>query len=191
MIGVLVGIARHSEQPMSVRSCRSLTALLQAAILLAITVAPPGTRHSHLIGGGSRGHHRHEFAERHGHVHDGKPHRGSHDDSNDAEIGEGPSWHVHIHLLGFDFTIPEPVSNSSDRESPGTPELMALVLGQDVLSCPATLPNSVKGCEPPSVFPFPLFDAALMQVVVNSDPPVSCAPLCDRARQERSGVLLA
>jgi len=176
---------------MSARSCRSLTALLQAAILLAVAVAPPGTRHAHFIGGGDGSHHRHELAEGHGHVHDGKQHHGSHDDSSNAEIGEGPAWHLHVHLLGFDFTIPEPVSNSSDSESPGIPELVALAMGQDLLSCPATLPSSVKCSEPPSMSTSPLFDAALLQVAVKSEPPVSCAPLCDRARQERSGVLLA
>ncbi len=176
---------------MSVRSWRTLTTLLQAAILLAVTIAPPGIRHAHSTGGTVGGHHRHELAEGHGHVHDSRRPHGSHDDSSNAEIGESSAWHLHIHLLGFDFTLPQPVSNSSGSESPGNPRLVALALGQDVLSDQAALPDPVKCCESPSMHASPLFDAAPLQVVLQSDPPVTCTPLCDRARRERTGVLLA
>ncbi len=178
---------------MPVRTGKSLTALLQTALLLAVSLAPPGVRHSHSLGERVAGHHRHAAADGHVHNHHHVAHRhpGSLEGSVCTAIGERPGWHLHLNMLGFEMTLPDPLSSSNESESSGHPNVVAVAVGREVLSDAATLPSSVPQGSPLTTTPTSQSDAAPMLAVVWSDPPVSCTPLCDRARHERSGVLLA
>jgi hypothetical protein len=109
---------------------------------------------------------------------------------SDAAIVDGHWWHLHFQLLGFEFTLPEPASDQGDGESRSKDAVPVLASGQDLLPCQTAQSASAQQVIRSSTFSSP-GDAAPMQVVVSAPPPVSCAPLCDIARRERSGVLLA
>ncbi len=102
----------------------------------------------------------------------------------------GPWWHLHFHLLGLEITLPEPASGQSERESPGKVEVLVLAADQQQLTCQATRSASAEHDQAQSKTCV-LADATPMQAIVSAPPPVSCRPLCDSARRERSGVLLA
>jgi hypothetical protein len=167
--------------------------LVLAALVLTVAVAPPALRHAHDLEEGAASHHRHD-ANHHaldGHVHhshDGKHHRNDSQPSG-ASLSSGPWSHLHFHFFGFEFTLPESAPDQGDRESHET-EAVSL-LSSVPLPVPCGTAQTVLAWlafPPLTVLPG---DAALLQVVVASPPPVSSPPLCDRARRERSGVLIA
>jgi len=168
---------------------RNVTSLLLAAMLLGATVAPPAVRHSHPVeeGGAGRYHHHED--------HPAHEHGGQHaDDARESITSPGSScshwWHMHFQVLGVNFTLPEPSSSRSDRESEADSEVLVLVTGQEFFSGSSSRPDSLERRLPTPAFSV-VGNAAALQTVVSAPPPVSCAPLCDSARQERSGVLLA
>ncbi|MCL4204147.1 MAG: hypothetical protein KJ000_16825 [Pirellulaceae bacterium] len=102
----------------------------------------------------------------------------------------GDWWHLHLQFLGLDFTLPEPTSNENDRETRGKDALSVLASDEEPLPCQTTVSSSIQQIILASMHSSS-DDAALVQVVVSAPAPVSCTPLCDRARRERSGVLMA
>ena len=163
-------------------------------MLLAATVTPPAIRHMHPLVEGNTVHHRHdanrELSDEHDH------HSGESDvhlairNVSDAATVSGHWWHLHLQLLGLEFTLPEPPSDQGDRESDGKDTVSVLASGQELFPCQSVRSASTHQLMLPSTYSSP-GDAALMQVVVSAPAPVSCTPLCDRARRERSGVLTA
>jgi hypothetical protein len=170
------------------------TSTLLAALLLLAAVAPPAIRHTHPLADEGHSHHHHDANPdlSHGHYHHGED-RGRHLADRyvrDAELTNGHWWHLHFHFLGLEVTLPEPASDQGDRESSGLEAVSVLPFAQEPVPC--RMAQTVSAWE--TFTPFTALspeDAALLQVVVNAPPPVSCPPLCDRARRERSGVLIA
>lgn len=170
---------------------RSTTSLLLAAMLLGATFAPPAIRHAHLPSEGDISHSRgadHHHSHRHD-AHDASPIPSADPSLHFADVLGGHWWHLHFHLLGIDFTFPEPGSGGNDGESPENLNVLTLAAGQQWLPSHSVRLNWIEDLVPPSASSS-LGDAAPMQVVVFTPPPVSSAPLCDTARRERSGVLL-
>ena len=184
---------------------RKTTSLLLATMLGAIAVAPPAVRHVHPLADEGHVHHRHDASpnglHRHSHQGDKWDHRHSHHGGQryghlagahggGAELAAGHWWHLHYQFLFFEFTLPDSVPDQDDRESYGRDTVSVLTVAREAVSCRAPQTASAWQMIPPSDAVSPE-DAALLQVVVTAPPPVSCPPLCDRARRERSGVLIA
>ncbi len=178
---------------------RKATSLLLATMLVAITIAPPAIRHAHSAADDSHVHHHHHHHHHHSnpdglhqHSHHGGHH--SHDLADvhgaDAQWSGGHGSHLHVHFLFFDFTLPDPAPDQHDPESYGRDIVSVLSWSQVAVSWKALQNASTWQMVPPS-HDVCLEDAALLQVVVAAPPPVSCPPLCDRARRERTGVLIA
>jgi hypothetical protein len=167
---------------------RNVTSLLLAAMLLGAAVAPPALRHAHPTEDGVAGHHQHDghHARADGHRHCD----GARQPTTLSELSGGHWWHLHFHVFGFEFTLPEPSPSHRDHEPERNVELLVLAPGREWSSGSSSRCDSLRHGVPPSAF-FPIGDAACMQIDVSAPPPVSCAPLCDSARRERSGVLLA
>ena len=168
------------------------TTLLLSALVLAWGIVPPGVEHSHA--GGSDATHRHEN-------HHEVVHQGSHDHDSDDELCESEILpqvplladsvrHLHWRFLGMKFSMPAP-GQPADR-------------GDDDSNVPpAILRVAYEGV--PAVHTGPSFARMLLwgicapsADVVRSlqpipQPPnlITSMPLCDSARLERSGVLLA
>jgi hypothetical protein len=170
------------------------TSTVLAVLLLAATVAPPAVSHSHPLDNGDESLHRHMedhgWPHAHRHHHHESGHRLARPLSSEAEITHGDWRHLHFRFLGLDLTLPEPTSNESDSETRERNALSVLASDEAPLPCQTTVSSSVQ-----QMFRTWMHsssdDAAPMQVVVSAPAPVSCTPLCDRARRERSGVLLA
>ncbi len=170
----------------------NLMSLLLAIILLAATVTPPAVRHTHSLVEGGTVHHRHDanryVSDEHEHHGDEcELHLAGRNVSDAAMVG-GNWWHRHFHLLGLEFTLPEPVSDQGDRECDGRDTFSVLASAQELFLCLALRSASAQQVLTPSTLSSP-GDAAPMQVVVSAPAPVSHTPLCDRVRRERSGVL--
>jgi hypothetical protein len=185
---------RHRIQ-MVVRSWKSATSLLLVSILLGASLAPPGIRHSHPIseGVGIR-HHGHDTASSPSGEHDRQDtswsgHR--EDQTSDvAQLGE-TRHHVHFHVLGLEITFPDPVPAQDDDGSQAVVEWMTLAAGEQPLPGHSVNRGSFPqdSVQPAAILP--MGDAALTEAKASPPPPVACAPLCDSARRERSGVLRA
>ncbi len=166
---------------------KNVTSLLLAAMLLGATVTPLALRHTHPPehGHASRDHHhdghRNPTA---GHSHSEE----SRESSALAELGCGHWWHVHFRVLGYRVTLPDPAPSPGDRESEDNVPVLMLALDQELYPGWSSRPDSLEHRVPPPAFSM-VGNAAALQVVVSAPPPVSCAPLCDIARRERSGVL--
>ena len=171
-----------------------MLSLLLSALVLACGTVPPGFRHAHL-GGADTGH-------RHG---DGRPqtvaHHASHEHDSDADHREHATVpdttllsdfviHLHWRFLGMDFSIPEPDEPAPGNDDEGTAP-PAIVRAMDGI-VPATQVGPSFGRVLLAVICTPSAD-----VVQNRTPPLrspdftTSIPLCDSARLERTGVLLA
>jgi hypothetical protein len=172
---------------------------------------PPAIRHAH-HGGGDRDHghdavakhdldhghhHDHEGADHrhddldHGHHHDheGADHR--HDDADVTAPTLLGDFVVHLHwkLFGLDFCTPVRQEDEHDEDG-GASKLALIWLVKE-------LPTVISGGDHSQVAPLvapPVPGPRL--VVAKASPshppnPVTSIPLCDSARLERSGVLLA
>lgn len=182
---------------MVVCSWKSATSLLLVSILLGASLAPPGIRHSHPIAtaGGLR-HHDHNHGDT-SFLSDEPDHGGASGvdhhadrDSDVSQLGEA-RHHVHLHVLGLEITLPDPLPAQDDDRSQDVVEWMTLAVGEQPLPGHSvnwgSFPQDVVQ---PAVI-LPKSAAALTDAKAPSPPPVSCAPLCDSARRERSGVLRA
>jgi hypothetical protein len=170
------------------------TCFLLSILLLASAVAPPAVRHAHPLAAGGEVHHRHDANRE---LHGGHHHDTDHADDHlqDQYAGGCLSssdhfWHLHVPLLGLTLALPETASDENDCDSNDTDTVFLPGSNQELLSCQAAPSASLQQIIGVSLSTSP-YEAALMQVVVSAPAPVSCAPLCDRARRERSGVLIA
>jgi hypothetical protein len=132
----------------------------------------------------------HDSSGEHHHHTDGRGHHVADRLTSSASWSGGHWWHLHIHLLGFELTLPEPAPDEGDRQSDERDTVFVLASGKELLPCQRTQSTWIQQLVRPSVFSLSR-DAATMQIVASSPAPVSCAPLCDSARLERSGVLMA
>jgi hypothetical protein len=173
---------------------RKVTSVCLAAVLLLGSIAPPAVRHVHALAEGAGTHHRHDadhhLAGAHGHHHDESGHHQAARGSEHAASMSSHWWHLHIQLLGLALTLPEPASRDDGRQSPRNDVLFLLAGQEKPFLFRATLWTEMQ-----QLLVSPVFsateDAAFTQIVILRPAPVSCAPLCDRARRERSGVLTA
>ena len=175
---------------------RTLVKLLMAAAMLAWSVAPPPIQHRH--DGGTDLSHHHDCDD----AGYGRPDR-SPQGYCASDVGKphalifapegigGEASHLHFQWLGFRVTLPDgdsPTDKSEDRCS--SKQLF-------VQARRASIPQACSSGT---------FDASQTVLPLNtiatdagaSHPPLLCSllrltshPLCDRARHERSGVLLA
>lgn len=168
------------------------TNLLLSALVLAWGIVPPGVQHVHA--GGSDPTHGH--GERHEVAHDGSHHHESDDEHHDQATVSDVSLpaddvlHLHWRLLGVEFSMPvseEPVEDDADGDA--VPSAIVRVISEIV---PATQAGPAFGRVLPAAICAPGADVARSLEPIPRPPNlVTSIPLCDSARLERSGVLLA
>jgi hypothetical protein len=173
------------------RFSRTATNLFLSALVLAWGIVPPAVRHSHEGGEDTR--HRHDAVADHGHDHGERGHTG---DADSAPAGSDVSpavlralvVHLHWSVFGVDFSVPVP---EDDQPNDGSNDAeLAVVRLVDSVPTPAIDRNG-----PASIAPMTVAQLGLESAVVPNPPLASFhltqpVPLCDRARHERSGVLL-
>lgn len=163
--------------------------LLLSASVLMWGMVPPAIRHSHE--GGTDPEHRHdavaEYGQEHGGHHDGADHR--HEEWRLSVSVALRAFAVHLHwdLFGVDFSMPA----SQDGEQDTRAFRSALIRLVDEL--PTLIPGGRDSQSVPWVAPAAPAPDLVAVPTSPSRPPnlVASMPLCDRARRERSGVLLA
>lgn len=168
--------------------------LLLSAAVLAWGTVPPALRHAH-EGGSETGHSHEALAEHHdagehhrrprvghSHEHEGRV-------AKESTVAGEVATHFHWAVFGLDFTMPARQDGEPDeRESVSGPVLVRLT---DELPTVTSGDREAPGgllAAPPS--------GGLKLAAVEDAPPRPChlvtsIPLCDTARLERSGVLLA
>lgn len=146
------------------------------------SVIPPGTRHQHEIPQGRLTHHTHFGDDTHREIsHSGVDLRGSLPRTHADE-----AWHLHFVFLGVGVTLPDDSRSNDDRQL-GDGDLPYLRVNLEV-SVSIASSNA-------AIFSSPLAVAGQFESAGSSQtefgtlPQVVSSPLCDRARQERSGVL--
>jgi hypothetical protein len=166
-----------------------LLSLMLVALAVASGTCPPALRHAH-EGGEDSGHRHssHILDLDHGHPHQGDPHHHTPNLELSSTMREC-SVHLHWVLLGFNFSFPA-TPDGHDPDHPNGFEPVMVRLVEDVLIASPCEPRGIKAdvassLECISGVVCPTYSLAGW---VNS---VSALPLCDRARLERSGVLLA
>ena len=166
--------------------------LLLSALVLVWGVIPPGVEHTHT--GGNDASHKHDkcddVAHHDSHNHHGDDGHHEHATVPDVSLSADNVLHLHWQLLGLELSIPlpeEPVDGTDDENT----TLPAFVRVMDEI-----VPTMQAGLS---------FDRVLLAAICTPSvdtvwilepiprPPdlVTTIPLCDSARLERSGVLLA
>lgn len=166
--------------------------LLLSALVLAWGIVPPAIRHGHHEGGDRD--HRHDAVARdcddHG-AHGHKTEEHAHDDALGVSPGAQDRFVVHLHwrLFGIDFSVPVPKNGQQDEENDDAePSVVRLVDSVPTLTVEI---NGFAGAFPETVSQLGL-DSPMVESSPSRPPSlVPSVPLCDRARHERSGVLLA
>ena len=170
-----------------------LRVLLAGSLLAATTLATPSVVHSHW--GGQRPHDHDpgerilsQSAQRHTHR-AGPDHR--HHEHHTVPAADDLHEHVYVAFLGCTIPLPEPAEPDGSHQGPHPDRGLPFAV-----SFRNELPRSAGGS-----FPLPWWFASVAdnhllcdRVVEQEGPPCKVAPapfLCDRARHERSGVLLA
>ena len=166
-----------------------LLAMALCTLLVAWEICPPAMRHAH-EGGSDTGHRHAAAADPHQHSHSHQADLSPHSSRVDASttIGEC-AVHLHWGLMGIGFSLPvSPTPHDPDRLFGFEPVMVRLVddlptinpgvQWRDVADLPAS-PKLLSGNR--RLMPSP-------PRWINS---IASLPLCDRARFERSGVLLA
>ena len=166
--------------------------LLLSALVLAWGIVPPGFQHAHV--GGSEPTHLHSkcHAVAHHDSHDHESDEEHHEPATDPDVSllAGYVLHLHWRLLGVEFSMPlpeQPVGGGDDGDT--VPPTVVRVMNEVV---PATQAGPsfcrmllVAICTPSADVVWTLTPAPRSPNLVAS------IPLCDSARLERSGVLLA
>ena len=174
------------------RSRRKVSSLLLSALVLAWGMVLPGVEHAH-VGGHVPAHRHeecHELAHHGSHYHDSDDEH--HDNATVPDVSMLADYVLHLHwrFFGMEFSMPAPDEPADHGDDEGT-VLPAIVR--------ATNEEGLTTQAGPS------FGRVLLAVICtpNADvvrnlkpiprPPnlVTSSPLCDSARLERSGVLLA
>ena len=166
--------------------------LLLSALVLAWGAIPPGVEHAHV--GGSDANHQHDKCDEmahHGlHDHESDEDHHEHATVSDVSLLADNVLHLHWQLLGLEFSIPVPEEPADGTEDEGTAvPAVVRVMNENV-------PAAQAGPSFDRVF-LAAICAPSIDVVWSLEPIprpldlVTSIPLCDSARLERSGVLLA
>jgi hypothetical protein len=155
---------------------------------------PPAIVHSHRDGDDPA--HRHEVRTTHHdhhHYHD-LAHASDHVHASPSasNCAESRSFAVHCHwqLLGFWFALPFSGERNDGEEERGLAKVAIVdVADGDGLASPTGIALAQAVCQP-SPAASPGF-VPLVSTPRGPQRPISATPLCDSARLERSGVLLA
>ena len=178
------------------RFSRVALSFLLSASVLAWGTMPPAIHHAH-HGSSARDHchdtvvvaAKHDLNHGHHHNHDGSDHR--HEDVDVTAPTALGDFVVHLHwmLCGLDFCMPAPPEDEHDEDDGAT--RLALIRLIDEL--PTVSPRGYHSRGAPMIAPPVLGPHRVAVEVSPSHPPnrIASIPLCDSARFERSGVLLA
>lgn len=173
------------------RLSRILANLLLSALVLAWGIVPPVVRHGHE--GGEDTTHRHNAVAPQGHDCGNRGH--SIDADSQPAGAEGSpavlrSLVVHLHwsLWGVDFSVP--VSQDDQPSDEGNATESVVVCLVDSVPTPVTENNSFASIDPVTIWQFGLASTVVQTSSLPLSSRTQSAPLCDRARRERSGVLL-
>ncbi len=166
--------------------------LLLSALVLAWGIVPPGVQHTHSVG--SDTHHQHddcqEVAHHTSHNHDSDDEHHEHGPVPEASLLTDFVVHVHWQFLGMEFSMPvpeEPVEGNDDGDT--VPPAIVRVMSEVV---PATQAGPSVGRLFLAAICTPSADVVWSLEPIPRPPNlVTSIPLCDSARLERSGVLLA
>ena len=188
---------------MSFGSLRLATGMLAAAMTLAAAIAPPGFRHRHPLDDQNQPHHDHcspherALHAEHDHGYGGHTHQHKVETHRHPslvhDLAEGVAsdlWHIHIVLFGCPVTLPDPHPEDDDDRSNGQPVFVSLRgCNEPILHEMSSRPTLEPRDAGPAV-PFAVV-VAQRQPQSATSPPEHLILLCDSARRERSGVLLA
>ncbi len=177
---------------MTYRFRRKTLNLLLSALVLAWGIVPPGVQHSHAGGG--------DTTHRHGDCHEVAQH-GSHDHDCDDEHHENATvpdvslsadyvLHLHWRLFGMEFSMPAPEQPADGGDDEGTAPPAIVRAAHDTVLTAQAGPSFGRMLLAASRTPSADMVWSLQPI---RRPPnlITSIPLCDSARLERSGVLLA
>lgn len=172
------------------RLSRATASFLLSALVLAWGIVPPAIRHGHE--GGEDRSHRHDLVANQG---CGEQGQGADNGPRKAGYEVSPATlrslavHLHWSLLVFDFSVAVPLNGPSDDGDGGAEPTLVRLVGS--MPTPAADNNGSAGDSPTLGAPLD-FDAPVAATSSGRHPNLlRSAPLCDRARHERSGVQLA
>jgi hypothetical protein len=171
----------------------TLNLLISTAVLVWTTM-PPAIVHSHRDGDDPA--HRHEVGTTHHdlHHHHDLAHASDHVHARPAALdfveSGTPAVHCHWQLLGFWFALPFSGERNDGEDERGMAKVAIVdVADGDGLASPTGIALAQAVCEPcPAASPGLVPLASTLQ---GPQRQMSSTPLCDSARLERSGVLLA
>ena len=171
---------------------RKILSILLSALVLAWGMVPTGIQHAHV--GGRDSTHRHDCRNEVAHhaSHDHDSHGGHHEHATVSDVSLLSDFVVHLHwlFLGVEFSTPVPEAPADGDDDRDTVPAAIIRVTSEIV------PAAQAG---------PSFGRVLLAVIrtpgvgVVADltqaprPPnfTTSIPLCDSARLERSGVLLA
>lgn len=182
------------------RLAHRLLSCMLSALVLTTGAVRPATQHAH-EGGDDPSHHHHSTTAYRGHSHDKGATHSDHsglptDPLMASQTNAGCSLfsstsHLHFKWLGIELTIPGHNGPTGEEKQRSSVEIVFT----RVVRCmtPAPQPNDGDG---KVLFAGPSVALATSTSLVPTATghcglPVATSPLCDRARHERSGVLLA
>lgn len=170
---------------------RALVNWLMAATVLAWSLSPPAVEHAHE--GGADLTHQHDCAAAtdgaHGsyHAHDAEPRSLA----VVSEVPFGDASHLHFQWLGFRLTLPGDDAPTKKGEDRNSSKLLFVQASRTLLPQFQLGTRLDKSLTPLCLDAVATDIAAICPAVSCPLPLVTTHPLCDRARHERSGVLLA
>ena len=165
--------------------------LLLSALVLAWGFVPPGFEHAHAGGGDSDHQHDkcHDVALDGSHHHDADDEH--HEDAAEPDVAALMDYVLHSHwqLLGVEFSMPVPME-PADGDDEDTVPPAVLCVRNEILT--ATHAGLSFGRGLLAAVCAPSTDVVRnLEPIPRSPNLVTSIPLCDSARLERSGVLLA
>ena len=171
---------------------RKTMSLLLSALVLGWGFLPPGVQHAHAGGNDSTHRHSdcHEVAHHDSHDHDSNSRNHYHETLPDTSLVVGSLVHLHWQFLGIEFSMPAPKQPANGGDDQDTPTLAVVQVINEAV------PNIQLGPSLGRVFLAAACSLSTdvvrdLEPVPRSPNLVTSTPLCDSARFERSGVLLA
>jgi hypothetical protein len=180
---------------------RALVSWLMAATVLAWSLSPPAVEHAHE--GGADLTHQHDCAAAtdgtygSDHAHDAHSSEHAHDAEHTHSVAVvsavpfGDASHFHFQWLGFRLTLPGDSLPTKKGDGSNTSKLLFVQASRPSLSQFQLGTRFDDSLTPLCLDAMATDIAATCPAVSGSLPLVKTHPLCDRARHERSGVLLA
>lgn len=170
---------------------RKTISLLLSALVLAWGIVPLGIQHAHE--GGSDATHRHESGHEvahHRHDHDADDEHHEHANQPKVSLSVDSVAHFHWQLLGivFSMPVPEQPTDCSDGEDTFPPAVVRVM--NEIVRATHAGPSFMRMLQ--AAICAPSADAFWrLEPIPRRLNLVASVPLCDSARFERSGVLLA